>query len=226
MRILILGDSLVFPRSRNKIKYEDTWAGILASNGHEIFLRAKGGSNITHVEKELDHLMSYFNVSSDISSHEFDLIILQAGIVDLSPRLFSPSFKNLISKIPFFSKYILLLSRNKVFYKYFGHRSVSEMKFKSILIRLRHKFTLIAKNNLIIEIARPAHFLIQNVGDFSDVVVSYNRIYREIYSANFLEVYDNIDISEIMLMDGHHLNHCGHKLIAQKILEKLSHGNS
>lgn len=221
MRILILGDSLVFPRSRNKIKYEDTWSRILASNGHEIFLRAKGGSNIIHVEKELDDLMSYFYNSSEDSSPEFDLIILQAGIVDLSPRLFSPFFKNLFSKIPFFSKYIFFLTRKKVLYKYFGHRSVSEKRFKATLVRLKEKFSLLSKRHLIIEVARPAHYLTQNVGDFSDVVDRYNFIYRDVFKDNFLEVYKNINISEVLLMDGHHLNHYGHKLIAQSVLNKL-----
>jgi hypothetical protein len=224
MRILILGDSLVFPRSKNSIKYEDTWVGILSLNGHEIFQRARGGSNIIQVEKELDHLMSYF--VSDSSLYEFDLIIMQAGIVDLSPRLFSPFFKNLFSKIPFISKFMQFLTRKKALYKYFGHRSVSEKKFQSTLVRLNHKFRIFSKSHLVIEIARPAHFLTQNVGDFFNIVDRYNRIYREIFNSSFLEVYDNINIEEILLLDGHHLNHHGHKLIATKILEKLEYGRS
>ena len=99
MKILILGDSLVFPRPKYNIRYEDTWAGILASHGHEIFQRAKGGSSIIDVEEETNHLMSYYLGEFDSYSKPFDVLILQAGIVDVSPRILTPFLKKIISKI-------------------------------------------------------------------------------------------------------------------------------
>jgi lysophospholipase L1-like esterase len=220
MRILILGDSLVFPRPKHNIRYEDTWAGILSNRGHEIFQRAKGASNISDVETETNHLMSYY-LSDLESSQPFDVLILQAGINDVSPRILTPLLKKIISKIPIIRKYLPDILRNSFFYKYFGHIGTSKKKFNKVNLRLEHKFKRLAKKQIILEIAKPAHFLIKNIGDFSDNVNNYNKIYSEIFGENLLKVYKDINSSNILLPDGHHLNKIGHELIAKEILNIL-----
>jgi lysophospholipase L1-like esterase len=169
--------------------------------------------------------MSYYLGEFDSYSKPFDVLILQAGIVDVSPRILTPFLKKIISKIPIIRKYIPSILRNSTLYKYFGHISISEKKFNIISLRLKDKFQQLAKKQIVIEIAKPAHFLIKNVGDFSDNVNSYNKVYNKIFGENLLEVYKDINSSNILLPDGHHLNKKGHELIAEKILNILNNKN-
>lgn len=224
MRILILGDSLTFPRPKYNITYEDSWPGLLSKAGHEIFLRGKGGSNILDVEKEVDHLSSYFVNENNYSEKPFDIIILQVGIVDLTPRIFSPFVKKTILKIPVLRKIVTPIHRNKFFYKYISSVAISEKQFEKSMGRLHSKFSQLANNAYLIEIAKPTHNLLNNVGDFSENVIRYNLISRLFFEKNLLEVYKDSDILPLFLPDGHHLSLKGHFHVAEKLLFKLNNG--
>ena len=83
---------------------------------------------------------------------------------------------------------------------------------------VQHSVKFFAKKTIFIEIARPAHYLIKNCGDFSETVRKYNDILRKNNDQFlFLPIYEGKPSGEFMLPDGYHLNLKGHQIANQRI---------
>lgn len=214
MKILIVGDSLVFGRRKHGIGLTDTWPGILASCGHEVHIRARGGSGIDDVAKELETLYHYYGGSCN--EDEFDICIIQCGIVDATPRLISKNQSALLLKLGLPSHLINRVNSARPVIKVLGQPNQSSQDFfalygESVDSALRYCSQVVA-----VPIAPPFHYLVKNCGDFANIVAEFNRRIKD------LPRVDCIDISfdgSMFLDDGHHLNKKGHKIIASSIFK-------
>jgi hypothetical protein len=98
---LVISDSIGFPRENPYTPFENTWLGllepILNSKGYMIYAFQKKGLTTERVVEELkDHL----NLIKP------DLLILQIGIVDCSPRALKESEIIFINRIPIVRNFI------------------------------------------------------------------------------------------------------------------------
>ena len=92
-------------------------------------------------------------------------------------------------------------------------------KFEENVRKIQKVGSQLATKVVFIEIAKPAHFLIDNCGDFSDVVDNYNTVLKKISKEGYLCVFGDVQMDKLLLPDGHHLTKDGHKKIADKILD-------
>lgn len=122
-----------------------------------------------------------------------------------------------IRKVPGFRR----LERNPYVYRLFGRPWVNEKRFVQSLVNLVEVLSVISKNKFFIEIAKPAQHMLENVGNFSSSVVTYNNIIRRHSGvANFvLWQYPDNNRSHL-LPDGHHLSLSGHQSVARACLDK------
>ena len=219
MKILIIGDSLTFAHGVN---IDDTWPFLLQKNGHKVTHRGRGGSTITKVLDELHEIKDWSNEKPNKYPLYFDIYIVQVGIVDAKPRPFGKGVTYLLKQLPFGNVIISRLSKSKLFLKYFGTQWTSEKKFFEKTKILLKETSKIAKKTYFLEIAKPAHYLKQNCGDFSKIIEKYNRILKtNCKKSSFLNVFNNKKSDKYLLRDGHHLNIHGHKIIYKTLLNKL-----
>lgn len=97
LRIVVLGDSLAMPRNEggDQLRWEHTWPYLLQTrlvNAEVINCSSRAKSSVKLCQ------------GSDVDEHMFlkqpDVAIVQVGIVDCAPRLFSLREKQILAKLP------------------------------------------------------------------------------------------------------------------------------
>jgi hypothetical protein len=221
-KVVLLGDSLSFSRIHKGQKFEDSWPYILAKDidFSTFWNRAKGGSTTLDVLRDLTDLIGYYG-----ESHVFDLIVVQVGIVDCCPRSIPRKLRPISdfivntplvgSKLGFwFNKFYSLISpKIRINYPYIG-----PAEFKKNMDAIVEKSMLLAKNVILINIAKPDYYLVENALGVLDRWLKYSQIVNKTavrFSAKVIE-FPN-DTSNFLLPDGHHLTCDGHRFLANKI---------
>ena len=221
MRILILGDSVPFARPKHEIYLEQTWPFLLEQNNFSVTIRSKGGSTISDVLRELQELVFYYG---NEKNKPFEFIIIQIGIVDVSPRsiLYPPFFDWFLYKIKL-NKFAEIIKRSNFIYKIFSYNKTSIKKFNKIKLLINNTSRLLSSKIIYLAIAPPIKNLKSNLGDFSKKVDLYNNVLK-IQSNNefFLNPYQDEIIENLILEDGHHLSKNGHHIIYKKIISLLN----
>lgn len=216
-KVLILGDSLTFGRPKYQVWNKDTWPALIEREGYNIFHRGKGGADSRSVLSEAVHLDNYMIDSVGIKQ-PFDICIIQVGIVDCTPRLVSRKVERIITLIPIIKTVFAKLGRIRSLVEFIGTPWVSIIDFEKNCINIFETCSRLATRVIFIEIAKPAHFLIHNCGDYSENVTIYNDTLRGISKDIYLSIYDDVNLDAQLLPDGHHLTKIGHQNVANKIL--------
>jgi hypothetical protein len=214
MEILVLGDSLPFGRPKHGICRDLTWPYLLSKElGCGLQMRAKGGATMIDVANEAQSLNGYW--FEGLKTRSFDVTFIQAGIVDCCPRLFPRPFYGYARRTPGFRR----LERSPRAHRLLARPWTSAGRFSKALSGLVNILPSISKANFFVEIAKPANYLVENVGDFSDVVVSYNEMLRKLAGPASLVQWQTSNSGEIHLLpDGHHLTALGHQAVAKACL--------
>lgn len=221
-KILVLGDSLTFGRPKYQINNDDTWPGLIEASGFRVFHRGMGGASSKSVLAEARHLYGYMIDGVCNRQPPFDLCFIQVGIVDCTPRLLSRKLHRIIGFFPGGGRVVAGLSRFGPLIRLVGKPWVGLGEFERNVINILDLCSKLAADVVFIEIANPAHFLIDNCGDFSGVVHQYNSVLRDASNDGYLPCFKNLDLGDLLLPDGHHLTKDGHKRIADQILNHLS----
>jgi len=207
MNILIIGDSLAGERP-DGISKENRWPWLLQKiniRGNCINL-SKGFSTSNRLRKI--KIETYKNI---------DLVIIQLGIVDCVPRVFSKIETQIIARIPkIFREFIL-----KIFKRYRKRTSsrsyVSVGQYEENFISFINKFN---KKIIIIKILKPGikfntinPMASSSINNYNLVLDKLNNLYSNI---QLVEV-PNDKVDDFTLNDGYHLNEIGHKFISNEI---------
>lgn len=170
------------------------------------------------VMKEVKLLHSYWFEGLDV--RKFDTVLIQAGIVDCCPRLAPRSIYGIMRRLPGFT----YLERREYAYRILGRSWTSRRRFAIAVKAIVSIMPSIASKFYFIEIANPANHLLRNVGDFSDLVLKYNSILKEVAgSGSCISWADKLGHGGSLLPDGHHLTFQGHRAVFDACLAKLNH---
>lgn len=216
-RILILTDSLGLPREGPQIvEYENTWPYLLKKNlGWDVIQSSIGAATSSDL---LNQLSYYKNTKPD-------LIFVQCGVVDLTPRAFLPFEISFLSQFRV-SRYVLnRVTKNKDLLrrirKYRGVTYTSVKKFEANLRAF--KKTL---GDSVYWVTVPAR--LERYDELVPGVVKNIEIYNEIILKVFGE--NAIDVSsfsyEEVMSDFHHLRNEGHSKLYKKIIDQLKSKNA
>jgi hypothetical protein len=152
-----------------------------------------------------------------LKARPFDVTFIQAGIVDCCPRLAPRRLYGYARRAPGFRK----LERSPCAHRLLARPWTSESRFAKTLSDLVKILPHISKTSFFIEIAKPANYLIENVGDFSGVVSSYNAMIQRFVGSASLVQWQRVSSGEIHLLpDGHHLTALGHQAVAKACLNQ------
>ena len=209
-KILILTDSLAFPRSDPEhLPYEGTYVSLLKeSYPHIDFIHyGHGGSTIVN----LFEYSKYFHDTIDP-----DLVFIQCGIVDCAPRALPFTEQQIIKRLPIINKFLVYLVKrfsNKL-------RSVRKISYtsKDIFEDYIDIFERTFKNVVWIDIMPPPDDYQKQIPNILTSVNDFNSVFHtraHIATSDFKE-------SDIMT-DGHHLSLSGHKKLALLMVESIEH---
>lgn len=221
--ILVLGDSLAFPRAHKGQKICETWPVLLQSHFADAYLwnRAYPASTSYDVIVNIMQLLDYCRLDYP----QFDLAVIQVGIVDATPRELPKYVERLLSVLP--------RGRTRIgnmitaFRKSFRIRQqpwVGLQDFERNICEIADASLILAEKVYFVCIAPPQHYLLINCPDLDKDVVLYNLAIERALLNRPMCTFVNpflIDASDSLLKDGHHLTLIGHQLIAKTIVKSL-----
>jgi lysophospholipase L1-like esterase len=224
-RVVIIGDSLSMPRPDESLFYEETYPYLLKQdlgNSFEVINRGKRANTIKHQSEDQ-------NIFDDIIFFYPKYVVIQLGIVDCAPRLFSRRFgKYVIGNIKpeMLKKFIIqqFSNRRLFFTKHFPRQYVPFSEFMywyDYLLKIVKEFGSIP---ITVNIAQTTIENNKRSYGFSQHINKYNRAIEELssqYSALLIDAYKISETNNILLPDGIHLNKFGSKIVALKIAEAI-----
>jgi len=220
-RVVILSDSLSMPRPDESLLYEETYPYLLQhelGNDVEVINRGKRANTIQ--EQSIDQC-----VYDDMIFFYPKYVVIQLGIVDCAPRLFSRRFgKYVIGNIrPLFLRKFVIeqFSKRRIFFtKHFPRQYVPLPKFSfwyDYLIKLVKDFGSIP---IIVNIAgtsvendRRSYGFIQHINNYNEAIEKA----AQRHNALLIDMYKISESNAVLLDDGIHYNKLGSKILAQEI---------
>lgn len=210
MKIQIFSDSLSLPREiPQKVYYEETYPAKL-SKDHIVVQFSKGAGTI----KDLYVQTFYYKMFCP------DIVILQSGIVDCTPRPFT-QFEEHFFTLNYFTRkckgLLKLLTKSWL-------RSVrkvawtSPKKFKFFCEQFKKTYPNIPI--LAIGILPPCAEYEKQVKGISKRIQEYNNILKEVFDKWYIDTSDMPD--QGIMSDHHHMTSSGHLFVYNKIMNLIS----
>lgn len=227
--ITILGDSLSMNRSEADIMLSDTYGVLLSkllSNNYYINNRSRRGNTV-------NEQLKFQNIYDDIETTKSDYYIIQLGIVDCAPRIFTKQESDFIRDflpgfcqkviINFFSKHRKFLTKH--FPKQYTKYDDFVDKYKQIVSTI--KMSSDVKKIFIFTIANTTKENNLKSYNFSNYILKYNEfLYDLIKKETKCEVIDLFNLTKennsLLLEDGIHISKKCHEIIAEQLFSKIS----
>jgi acyl-CoA thioesterase I len=227
-RVLLIADSLAMPSTFSNIPYESTWwYNIQKAHPNNQFID-KSGRASTSERLVNDGKGFEFSVPKGwdiLENYCPDLVIIQLGIVDCSPRYVNDD--HIIIRI--LNNYLPKFCSN-IFYKTLKRYSERKPKYARVpLKRFKRNFVDFIERAksaktvvFIICIGEGSKSVLEVSPLFNQSVVKYNQVLKELDSkhgnVHLICPYGNCDMDKITA-DGYHLNKIGHDLVAKFVKE-------
>ena len=231
LRIVVAGDSLGLPRIKpTLISYKDIWPYILEGKLKERNVNSK---ILNHSERSRTLPKLLKNFQDIVSIWEPDILIIQIGIVDCAPRLFSEREHKFLNSgiihwriakaiINFASKHRRQIITLRPWVRYTPLK-----KFKKSLEDLGKILSQTNYKTIVLPIfpSFPSHTY-RSPG-YNESVEKYNNEWKnfcEKYSHIFInleEIINDLKLEDLLLEDGHHLSKLGHLRIATSLENKI-----
>jgi len=224
--VVILSDSLSLPRFDNDaiITYEQTYPYLLQEKiGADTKIINRGIRGIT-----TNSLRDFQYLFDNLLIYSPKIVILQIGIVDCAPRLFSTNFRRFLrfvknDKIRNFIIYPFKTYR-RFFTKYFPIRLVNKNQFKSNLEYFLGKMRL---ENICVKVVNISNTNPTNDKrsfGFNKSVNEYNVILKDLaekYDFDIIDINKFSQRDSIILDDGIHYTNQGSLLLADLLYESI-----
>lgn len=216
MQFLLLSDSVALPRETpEKVDILSTWPYLLREKlSINVIQTSIGGATSSDLYKQ-----TFYYDSSN-----FDIVIVQCGIVDLAPRAFLPFEIDLLSRFRI-TKYLLnkvrkskralnnLRDFRKVTYVSLKHFENNIKAFKKVYGDALYWITVPQQIDLY---DKQVPGIVNNIG-------KYNKSISAILGENVIDI-SHFSAQE-MMSDYHHLNENGHIKLVDKVIERLRQNN-
>jgi lysophospholipase L1-like esterase len=229
-KILLVGDSISMVRPKEEILFQDLY--IIKLNVKypcNIIVNAALRSNDTrNILKE--HFLNEYVIPLSP-----DIVILQLGIVDASPRIFTKNEKLILSILsksrimnPLARKIIEYRSKRR--YKFTKNKSFSYVPledFKKNLELFLFKCKELNPNVqfIVVNICKPGKFMIERNFGIDSQIINYNKALSDFSKRNNFQLIDTYLFtsknSETILPDGYHISAMTHLFLYDELCARL-----
>ncbi|NVC64601.1 hypothetical protein FC652_15910 [Vibrio sp. 05-20-BW147] len=209
-RICILADSLAAPRE-DDISDAARWPQVLFSRIEpvEYINRVKGASTTKKVKK--------------LVGVEADIFIIQLGIVDCAPRLFTRFESKQLARLPqsWREKIIKWAKENRQ-----SSAERAYVKPKRFEKNLNKILQIVNGSSVIfIKIINPGQAMLKSNPSIQSQIDLYNSVIEKMVSISnnvFIVTIPDESIEDITLDDGYHLNEQGHQVVANLVVNQVN----
>lgn len=211
MKIAIFTDSLGLPRNTpEKVEYKNTWIYLLGKE-HEIFQVSIGGATI----------IDLYNQTGYLESFNPDIVLIQSGIVDCTPRALTKTENHILNKYRITRKILNIILKKKTIrflrkYRNCNYTNISTFLHYANNFQTHYKISRV----YFIGILPAADAYENKIPGVKHNINLYNRGLKNIYLNNFLDTSD-FGTNEIM-SDYTHLNDAGNKALFNKICKIIN----
>ena len=207
-KVLILSDSVALPRETPQtVLFEQTWPHLLRSffNVHQVSV---GGGTISDLARQTTYHKLF----------DPDIVIIQCGIVDCSPRFMTRFEIDLARRIPWLGKRIIALANNSKVRKFRGITYTPLNRFNQTVLSIKRTFPL--ANTYAISIINAVSEYEIKLPGVSNNIVQYNEVLKSVFKEKYISLSD-FPLHGLM-SDYHHINNIGHEYIYDKILKSIN----
>lgn len=230
-KILLVGDSISMVRPNEGVYFQDLFVTKLNIEfPGNIIVNAALRSNDTQ------------NILKDNFLNEYvyplapDIIILQLGIVDASPRIFTRKEKILLSLLsknsimkPLANRIIKYRSERR--FEFTKKRAISSVTLSDFKNNLDNFLTICRNCNsqvsfIIINICKPGDFMTERNFGINSQIMSYNSVLTNFSEHNHFQIIDvynyTSENADTLLPDGYHITRKTHIYLYEQLRLKLS----
>ena len=224
--INVLGNSTAMSIETLNLKYRDTYSyKINQSLGSDHVVINRARRNLT-VKEQLEEV----NVHDDISSIDADYHILQFGMGEGLPRLFTLKQRRFVAVVPGRKFLIRFMSKHRYFFtkrfpKVYEQKDQFRVSFHSLIETIFDKTR--SKKIFVINIPQTTQktkrrfFGIEkNIDDYNEIIKDVSRNFKDMIF--FIDLYERTKAdSELLCDDGLHITKKGHQMLADIICEAI-----
>jgi hypothetical protein len=211
-KILILSDSLALPRQApEQCAFDKTWPFLLKRLPEtEIIQVSIGGATIKDLVKQVGYYKPF----------DPQIVILQSGIVDCSPRFATRFEQDVIAKIPvpFIKKSVLKMLNQAAVRRWRNVTYTRPKDFKSSLQAIERKLSPAAI--IAVGIISPTQNYEKLLPGITKNVQVFNAIIETCYGDKYVDV--TTFPAEGIMSVHHHINDAGHDFIFKQLKQKIS----
>ena len=224
-RVLLIGDSMAMPR--NEVTFEQTWIYKLIIHFPDVLFvdKSRRGSTTLRLVQEGGGYKGVQSGADLLEYYKPDLVIIQLGIVDCSPRLVSKHALStkLINKCPAFVKTFFYRYKKKFCVRKPENADISPGQFQNYYETYIKRAKEINSKVLGFEIAPVGSAFVEKSPFILESIEKYNAILSN------LEKYDNFKVistfsqtnCQELLVDELHSNEKGHDIFFNKLKNEL-----
>lgn len=206
-RILILSDSLALPRNKPEVcLHHQTWPELLKAKGFCVHQVSIGGATSSDLLTQLNYHISF----------EPNLAVLQVGIVDCAPRFMTKNELAFFKNFGIVGKAIIAFSNKNIVRRIRNTTYTSPKKFEENISSIIKKLEPIPV--LILGIVPAFDEYEKKLPGINKRIVQFNTVLQKFNHYISLQDFDK----EGIMSDHHHLNPLGHRIIFDKIINRIS----
>lgn len=224
MKILVLGDSLAFPRHTKGQSLEHAWPDLVANRipGSVLWQRARAANMSSGVLDEARELNFFFG-----DTVPFDVVVVQVGIVDCCPRPVPASVLRFLRGFTAGVRIAAMIDKHHGFLVRLRARPwIAAPVFAANVAGAVAALRKLAPRLILLAIAPPRHHLLENAPGVEGQVRLYNQVLRRVVEQHprgtlFVDPYSDSNPDLLVLADGHHLTAKGHASVASALVAAL-----
>jgi len=220
--ILILGDSLAVPRPNDGIHIQDTYAHKLSTYD----------SVINRAQEKTSTFKQLKRIKSDVAGIKPDIVIIQLGIVDCSPRLFTYRQHQFLSFLNIFlpnliSKYTdnkskkryEFTQKNKIVYTTPEQFRINIKKILDIILK-----DICPKKIFLVNICYPSQLLKEKNYDIEKNILNYNKILNEFKDEliSLIDMFTFTKHNPDALLNDEHMSAKGHDYVSNIVIKWIN----
>ena len=209
--IITLGDSIALKRKEKRLPISSYIEHVSTALDHKPFIQFNMGGATSR-----DLVSQSHSLTEQFTCDEVNLLIVQIGIVDCTPRLY-PKMLNRHVKL---KKYFIKI--NKLL-KIYDKSWVGEEEFEyNVRVALGLLKTVGLHKIVFLSILPACGQLLNKINSINLKIDRYNRLIFKLCEEQDIKFLDLSTIkTDGFLKDGHHLDETGHQSVSKKILEVM-----
>lgn len=219
-KVLFITDSLGLPRLNPEPVYdEQSWPNIVASElegNYRFYFYTVAGLHTAMLRQAL---------AFQVGAFKPDIIVLQVGIVDCSPRALKENERKVLQRLPGTIANVIHKYIKKNYSSIVKARNITYVDLDSFLNNLQAINEYFKGVKFIVIPIAPSNSKYEHKNPLiREYIANYNAVLKDVFNDGFVEqLWQDKDTEKLFLSDNHHLSVYGNSVVAKQLQIQLQH---